>query len=100
MTTETNNDSGIIEYVRDINELLELDTYQGMSDAEIQSIIDYKVSVAEERATNAAHLDLTAQNGRAMVEAQAQAVQASTFMLQSLLNSSVPYVNVTGEEVN
>lgn len=95
MTTENE----VIEYVRDIDTLLALDTYQGMSDAEIQSIIDYKVSVAEERATNAAHLDMTAQNGRAMVEAQAQAVQASTYMLQSLLRSSVPYVNITGEEV-
>lgn len=93
-------DGEVIDYVRDINTLLELDTYQGMSDAEIQSIIDYKVSVAEERATNAAHLDMVAQNGRAMVAAQAQAAQASTYMLQSLLRSSVPYVNVTGEEVD
>lgn len=39
MTTE-NNDSP-----RDINVLLALDTYQGMTDEEIDMIIDYKVEV-------------------------------------------------------
>lgn len=35
------NDSNVIEMQRDIGLLLSLDTYQGMTDAEIQSIIDY-----------------------------------------------------------
>lgn len=93
-------DDGIIEYVRDINVLLELDTYQGMSDAEIQSIIDYRVSVAVEEATNNAHIDEAATNGRELIHAHAQAVQASTNMLQSLLGASVPFASITGEEVN
>lgn len=93
-------DGEVIEYVRDINVLLELDTYQGMSDAEIQSIIDYKVSVAEQDAAANARIDMAAENGRALIQAHTQAVQESTNMLKSLLSMSVPYVSVTGEEVN
>lgn len=93
-------DGEIIEYVRDINVLLELGTYQGMSDAEIQSIIDYKVSVAEQDATANAHMDEAAENGRALIAAHTQAVQESTNMLKSLLSMSVPFASVTGEEVD
>lgn len=93
-------DNEVIEYVRDINVLLELDTYQGMSDAEIQSIIDYEASVAREDAVNQAHHDATVEDGHMLIQAHAQAVQASTNMLQSLLGMSVPFASVTGEEVN
>ncbi len=93
-------DGEVIEYVRDINVLLQMDTFQDMSDAEIQSIIDYKVSVAERRATISAHDDAMAENGRAMVQAQAESARKCSDMLQSLLRTSVPYVNVTGEEVD
>ena len=41
MTTDN-----IVEIKRDINVLLSLDTYQGMTDEEIQSIIDYQVERA------------------------------------------------------
>ena len=93
-------DGEVIEYVRDINVLLKLDTFQGMSDAEIQSVIDFKVEEAKNQATTEAHMDEISESVRVKTAARAQAVQDSTSMLESLLRTSVPYVNVTGEEVN
>lgn len=36
----------VIPIIRDINILLALDTYQGMSDDEIESVIEFKISEA------------------------------------------------------
>lgn len=44
MTTE----GGIVPVVRDISVLLSLDTFQGMTDEEIQSLIDYHCRCAVE----------------------------------------------------
>ena len=46
-TTDTEiKDTNTTETNRDVSELLKLDTYQGMTDAEIESIITYKKALA------------------------------------------------------
>lgn len=45
-TTESGETSGEQPVQRSVHELLKLDTFQGMTDAEIQSLIDYYVEVA------------------------------------------------------
>ena len=45
-TTESGETSGEQPVQRSVHELLKLSTFQGMTDAEIQSLIDYYVEVA------------------------------------------------------
>lgn len=45
-TTESGETSGEQPVQRSVHELLKLGTFQGMTDAEIQSLIDYYVNVA------------------------------------------------------
>lgn len=45
-TTESGETSGEQPVQRSVHELLKLGTFQGMTDAEIQSLIDYYVEVA------------------------------------------------------
>lgn len=45
-TTDSGETSGEQSAQRSVHELLKLDTFQGMTDAEIQSLIDYYVEVA------------------------------------------------------
>lgn len=45
-TTESGDTSGEQPVQRSVHELLKLSTFQGMTDAEIQSLIDYYVEVA------------------------------------------------------
>lgn len=59
MTTE-----GSTEYVskdRSVSELLELESYQGMTDTEIESIIEHKLKLA--------HLDVQANSNRIAAQA-------------------------------
>lgn len=90
MTTE----GELIPVVRDVNILLELDTYQGMSDAEIQSLIDYHVSCAKDEGA----LEERGSARRAREDAQAAAhlanVQAAGLVLQSMLELEIPWVTV------
>ena len=51
MTTEETN---LIPIKRDIGVLLSLDTYQGMTDEEIDSIIEFKCNLARQEGANAA----------------------------------------------
>lgn len=90
MTTE----GEIIEYVRDINVLLEMDSYQDMSDAEIQSIIDYKVEQAKiEGALDERNSEDSA--GRAQIRAaRLENVQRANAVLESRLNIEIPWVTV------
>ena len=45
-TTDSGDTSGEQQVQRSVHELLKLGTFQGMTDAEIQSLIDYYVEVA------------------------------------------------------
>lgn len=86
----TNEDTNLVEIVRSINVLLDLDTYQGMSDTEINMIIDYRVNEAltsEQQQLTMQEIrdDFAAQKDTyASIAAQSQAV------LQSLCERLAP----------
>ncbi len=83
---------GIENFPRDINVLLSLSTYQGMTDEEIDLLLDYKI---QQEITSAEHLAfVAAQTMRAneTVEIQRQSCRNMESMLQSTIKSSIPSV--------
>lgn len=83
---------GIENFPRDINVLLSLNTYQGMTDEEIDLLIDYKI---QQELTSAEHLAfVAAQTMRAneTVEIQRQSCKNLESMLQSTIKASIPSV--------
>lgn len=63
----TSDGTGIIEEPRSLDVLLKSTTYQGMTDEEIQRIIDYRVQVAQTSAEVAAQ--------REAIDAQTEAMR-------------------------
>ena len=82
MTTNENE----VTTPRSVATLLALDTYQGMTDDEIQSLIDYYVATTEANTRATTMNDITSQN-IATVATNAQTVaQAQAAMLQSIID--------------
>lgn len=74
---------------RDINVLLGLSTYQGMTDEEIELIIEYKAEQIVIRDNIETKNALEQQKITAMIAQWAQDSQTSYNMLQSILNRNV-----------
>lgn len=96
MTTEANG--AVTEETakdREISELLRLDTYQGMTDAEIQRVIDWYVN----KAHNDEQVNSYRQASQAMAESHEQAVAnmlaTSETVLKSIIASATDYKGVT-----
>lgn len=96
MTTEANGT--VTEETpkdRDIAELLQLDTYQGMTDGEIQKVIDWYV----DKAHNDEQVNSYRQASQAMAESHEQAVAnmlaSSETVLKSIIASATNYQGVT-----
>lgn len=72
---------------RDINILLQLDTYQGMTDSEIDSIIDYRIQRATETLVAAA--DIAYDNGynAAIGSANVELCSYTQQLLETLCNT-------------
>lgn len=87
-------DGQIVELVRDVNVLLMMDSYQDMSDAEIQSVIDFKVEEARKRARNELTLDTQFQEERELMAARTAKTQAAADVLKSRLEIEIPWVTV------
>lgn len=96
MTTEA--DGTVTEETpkdREIAELLRLDTYQGMTDGEIQKVIDWYVN----KAHNDEQVNSYRRASQAMAESHEQAVAnmlaASETVLKSIIASATDYQGVT-----
>lgn len=87
-------DGQIIELVRDIDVLLEMDSYQDMSDAEIQSVIDYYVEDAKRTARNELLVDTQFKEERELATARRDHAQAAADVLKSRLEIEIPWVTV------
>lgn len=74
---------------RSIGELLSLPTYQGMSDEEIQSIIDFKCDLARSDSVARAQQQTNLVAMNSMVELHAKALEESTRLYDSLLSREV-----------
>ena len=96
MTTEANE--AVTEEVpkdRDIAELLQLETYQGMTDGEIQKVIDWYVN----KAHNDEQVNSYRQASQSMAESHEQAVavmlETSETVLKSIIASATNYQGAT-----
>ena len=89
MTTD-----GIIEFKRDIDTLLSLDTYQGMTDAEIDSLIEYHSKVAARDARIEERNDAQLVASLQMQQAQMERVETAQRVLESMLEIEIPWVRV------
>lgn len=77
---------------RDLNTLLSLDTYQGMTDAEIDLVLSYRVDVAvSDRELLARIAAATAREEQCIADNRASAA-AVLSMLQSIIESEFPTV--------
>lgn len=89
MTTD-----GIIELKRDIDTLLSLDTYQGMTDEEIDSLIEYHKKVAARDARIEERNDAQLIASMNMQQAQLERVETAQRVLESMLEIEIPWVRV------
>lgn len=87
MTTE---DTPVeVTQLRSIGELLSLPTYQGMSDDEIQSIIDFKCDLARRDSVARAQQQTNIVAMNSMVELHSKALEESTRLYDRLLKREV-----------
>lgn len=87
MTTENGNMVELPD--RSVADLLNLDTYQGMTDSEIQSLIDWHVSNAVSSEENRVVREAQAQAAMKVVSIEQQAYEESSAMLNRLLSGSL-----------
>lgn len=78
----------------DINTLLKAETYQGMTDEEIDAIIDYKVERAKRDATISNDMEAHQELMRSLMGAQAESGAKVKAMFQTALDSPTVYEEV------
>mgnify|MGYP006923192034 CR=1 FL=1 len=93
MTTESES----IQTPRDISELLRLQTYQGMTDEEIDTIIQYKCTLARSEGQSSELVRLSNAILQQNVARNQAASAKSALMVQSALTESIPWVRVSNE---
>ena len=74
---------------RNINQLLALDTYQDMTDSEIETIINYKVNLQVKKELNSEHIKRETENANKKLDILRQSCEKSESMLKSILNRKV-----------
>lgn len=78
----------------DLNALLKAETYQGMTDEEIDAIIDYKVERAKGDATISKDMEAHQELMRALMGAQAESSAKVRDMFQTALDAPTTYEEV------
>lgn len=79
---------------RSIGELLSLPTYQGMSDEEIQSIIDFKCDLARRDSISRTQQQSNIVAMNSMVELHAKALEESAKLYEGLLSRNMEPVMI------
>lgn len=78
----------------DLNALLKAETYQGMTDEEIDAIIDYKIERAKGDATISKDMEAHQELMRALMGAQAESSAKVRDMFQTALDAPTIYEEV------
>lgn len=78
----------------DLNALLKAETYQGMTDEEIDAIIDYKVERAKSDATISKDMEAHQVIMQGLMNAQAESSAKTRDMFQAILNAPTVYMGV------
>jgi hypothetical protein len=94
MTTDEN----IIPVKRDLDTLLSLNTYQGMTDDEIESIIEYKIYVAKCDAQSKLMYNKITEETSARVAAYNETSRKTMELVQSILNRPLQLRTVSANE--
>lgn len=79
---------------REVSELLSLDTFQGMTDDEIQSIIDYKMRVAFDSALTSAIIAEHTEHLNNIAEDNRRNMETINDMVKSIVRRQVPMQEV------
>lgn len=77
-----------------LNALLEAETYQGMTDEEIDAIIDYKVERAKSNATISKDMEAHQVIMKELMNVQAESSAKTRDMFQTILNAPIAYMEV------
>ena len=80
------------EKTRTLDELLALDTYQGMTDAEIETILDHKINQAVTARELLARIELQMQTSEQIIADNRRSAQEAHDMLQSIIETEFPTV--------
>lgn len=92
MTTEdTTSEETTEETQRSVQELLKLDTYQGMTDAEIKSIIDYTAKTNYTQGAADASTEAINTGYQALVDEAASAHSALAQSLTDAINAAATF---------
>lgn len=86
-TTENETES-TEQKARTVDQLLQLNTYQGMTDKEIESIIEYKVMLAHMDVESMAYRTAAQENMEAILEANENSCATARNVLESILAES------------
>lgn len=78
----------------DLNALLKAETYQGMTDEEINAIIDYKVERAKTDATISKDMEAHRVIMKELMNTQAESSAKTRDMFQAILNAPTVYMGV------
>lgn len=78
----------------DLNALLKAETYQGMTDEEIDAIIDYKIERAKGDATISKDMEAHQELMRALMGAQAESSAKVRDMFQTALDAPTIYEEI------
>lgn len=78
----------------DLNALLKAETYQGMTDEEIDAIIDYKVERAKINATISKNMEAQQAIMQSLMAAQAESGEKVRAAFQAALDAPVTYKEV------
>lgn len=79
----------------DLNALLKAETYQGMTDEEINAIIDYKIECAKTNATISKDMEEHRAYMEALMDAQAESSAKVHAMFQATLDAPTTYKEVS-----
>lgn len=78
----------------DLNALLKADTYQGMTDEEIDAIIDYKIERAKSDATISKDMETHRAIMQELMDAQAESGEKVRAAFQAALDAPTTYKEV------
>lgn len=91
-TTETTE-----ETQRSVQELLKLDTFQGMTDAEIQSLIDYTAKTSFTQGAASAATDAINSGYQTLVDTTTNAHDALSASLNAAINARATFATVVDD---
>lgn len=99
-TVQTTGDALAMTEDRPLSTLLSLRSYQGMTDSEIASIIDFKERVARANGMTDAKIAVMMQASEALVQQSQESCANSQKVLESLVNRPVTLVSNDGSMEN